>query len=201
MVNEHGKIISYNQQFLHLWRLDAQLVSARVDAQVLQAVAVQTDDPEAFVARVQHLNEHPEERSREEVVLTDERIIDRYSAPLIGADQTHYGRVWYFRDITERKKAAQKFKDLLESAPDAMVIVNGDADIVLVMPVGDCTVWLATDDLLSKKIQSLVPHWLSDNHLDDRQRIFEQTREPAWEQVWACLGYARMAYGFPLKSA
>ena len=35
-------------------------------------------------------------------------------------------------DITERKKADQKFKDLLESAPDAMVIVNRDAEMVLV---------------------------------------------------------------------
>jgi diguanylate cyclase (GGDEF)-like protein/PAS domain S-box-containing protein len=199
VVNEHGKIISYNQQFLHLWRLDAQLVSARVDAQVLQAVAAQTDDPEAFVARVQHLNEHPEERSREEVVLTDERIIDRYSAPLIGADQTHYGRVWYFRDITERKKAAQKFKDLLESAPDAMVIVNGDADIVLVNAQAIALFGWQRDDLLSKKIQSLVPHWLSDNHLDDRQRIFEQTREPSMGAGLGLFGVRKDGIRFPVE--
>ena len=105
VVDENGQIISYNQQFIDLWRLPPQIVSARLDAPVLQSVVDQVENPETFVDRVQYLYEHHNDKSREEVSLKDGRIIDRYSAPVTGADGMYYGRVWYFRDITERKEA------------------------------------------------------------------------------------------------
>ncbi|MGA7594679.1 MAG: EAL domain-containing protein [Gallionella sp.] len=103
VVDENGTIISYNRQFIELWRLPEALVSSRQDAPVLNYVINQIEDAEAFAARVQYLYEHHEEKSTEEILLKDGRIIDRYSAPVIGALGEYYGRVWYFRDITERK--------------------------------------------------------------------------------------------------
>lgn len=110
VVDENGKIISYNQQFIDLWRLSPQLVSARLDAPVLQSVADQVENPDAFVARVQYLNVHHNDKSREELKLKDGRIIDRYSSSMTGADGKYYGRVWYFRDITERRQAEQSLR-------------------------------------------------------------------------------------------
>jgi len=112
VVDENQKIISYNRQFVDLWRLSPQIVSARLDAPVLQAVVDQVRDSEAFLARVEYLYEHRNDRSREEIRLKDGRIIDRYSAPMTSADGNYYGRVWYFRDITERTQAAEKIRRL-----------------------------------------------------------------------------------------
>jgi len=108
VVDEDEKIISFNQQFIDLWRLSPQLVSAHLDAPVIQSVAEQVENSEAFFARVQYLHEHRDDKSREEIPLKDGRVIDRYSAPVTGADGQHYGRVWYFRDITERKLAHEE---------------------------------------------------------------------------------------------
>jgi len=105
MVNESAQIISYNQQFIDLWRLPPQMVSAGLDAPVLQTCVDQVENSEAFVAKIQWLYEHPNNKSRVEIPLKDGRIIDRYSAPIIGEQGKYYGRVWYFRDITEYKKA------------------------------------------------------------------------------------------------
>jgi diguanylate cyclase (GGDEF)-like protein/PAS domain S-box-containing protein len=108
VVDENGKIVSCNQRFIELWRLSPQLVSAGVDAPVLRSVAEQVEDADAFLARVHDLYEHRDKKSHEEMRLKDGRVVDRYSASIQGADGRYYGRVWYFRDITERKTAESR---------------------------------------------------------------------------------------------
>jgi diguanylate cyclase (GGDEF)-like protein/PAS domain S-box-containing protein len=108
VVGEDGQIISYNQRFIDLWRLPPQIVSARLNSAMIQAAADQVENSELFVARVQYLNAHREDKSREEISLKDGRTIDQYSAPVAVAGHRHYGRVWYFRDITERKRLEQE---------------------------------------------------------------------------------------------
>ncbi len=112
VVNENQKIISYNQQFIDLWKIPASMVKANLDAPVLQAVADQVEERESFVKRVLDLYQHRDEKSREEILLKDGKIIDRYSAPITTADGKYFGRVWYFHDITERKKTEELIRNL-----------------------------------------------------------------------------------------
>ena len=75
---------------------------------MLTFVSKQLEDSEAFNRTVAHLYEHKEEKSRDEVSFLDGRCFDRYSSPLAGADGIIPGRIWYFRDITDRKRAAEE---------------------------------------------------------------------------------------------
>ena len=137
VVDAQGKIISYNRRFINLWRLAPDVVAAGVDEPVLQQVVSQVQDPEAFLARVVYLYEHVAEESREELALKDGRILDRYSAPMTGVDGIYYGRVWHFRDITERKRAEQQIRDerafsnkLIASLPDIFCVFDSTGRLI-----------------------------------------------------------------------
>ncbi len=61
------------------------------------------------------------------------------------------------RDITERKRSEQTFQDLLESAPDAMVVVNESGSIVLVNAQLERLFGYPRKELLDGPIEKLVP--------------------------------------------
>jgi PAS domain S-box-containing protein len=124
VVDEHATIVSYNRRFLQLWGIPQTIVASREDGPLLEFVRDQVEDPEAFLARVAYLYAHPGEKSHEELRLRDGRTFDRYSAAMIGADDKYYGRVWYFRDVSERRRAEEglrcseaEFRELVEHAP------------------------------------------------------------------------------------
>jgi diguanylate cyclase (GGDEF)-like protein/PAS domain S-box-containing protein len=141
VVDEHGKIISYNRHFVELWGLPQEMVAARVDEPVLQSVVAQVLDPEAFVARVDHLYRHRSEESHEEIDLRDGRILERYSAPIIGESGKYYGRIWFFRDITGRKQVERDlhasenlYRNLVETTNDWVWEVDENAVYTYVSP-------------------------------------------------------------------
>jgi signal transduction histidine kinase len=105
VVDQHRQINAFNQQFLDLWRIPTALRTTRDDHAMLGFVVNQVADSEAFLAEVLHLYEHIHESSHCEILLQDDRTIERTSVPVNTADGQHCGRIWYFRDITDRKAA------------------------------------------------------------------------------------------------
>lgn len=68
------------------------------------------------------------------------------------------------RDITERKQAEQTFQELLESAPDAMVVINETGEIVLVNSQLERLFGYPREELLGGPIEVLVPKQFRANH-------------------------------------
>ncbi len=119
VVDERGVVVLYNQRFLDIWQIPtARLQSgdddkARVaDYPMLQAAAQQVKDPKAFLKRVEALYENHHARDQCEIELKDGRTLERHSAGLHNDDNQYLGRVWFFRDITERKRNEAALQDL-----------------------------------------------------------------------------------------
>jgi PAS domain S-box-containing protein len=132
VVDENGKILFFNQHFIELWGIPKDVLASRSDEHAVQYVLDNLVDPDGFLARVNDLYLHKDEKSREEILLKDGRVFDRYSAPMLGQDKKYYGRVWYFRDITERKRAEESLKKSqlqLTEAMDLSHLVNWEFDV------------------------------------------------------------------------
>jgi diguanylate cyclase (GGDEF)-like protein/PAS domain S-box-containing protein len=108
VVDEKDEIISYNQRFIDIWNLPKDIVESRSNERAMQYVYNIVENADEANAVVRHLYEHSSEKSQDELFLKDGRTLDRYSAPMVSEDGHYYGRVWYFRDITEYKEAEER---------------------------------------------------------------------------------------------
>jgi PAS domain S-box-containing protein len=80
------------------------------------------------------------------------------------------------RDLTDRRRAEEKFRGLLESAPDAIVIVNRSGEIVLINSQTERLFGYSRADLLGLRVEILVPERFRGQHGDHRTGYFAEPR-------------------------
>jgi diguanylate cyclase (GGDEF)-like protein/PAS domain S-box-containing protein len=103
VVDRDGVIATVNARFAELWRLPADVLASRDDAKVMKLALRQLVDPGAFLAKLADLYAQPAAESHDIIHFLDGRVFERYSRPQ-WVDGEIVGRVWSFRDVTERKQ-------------------------------------------------------------------------------------------------
>ncbi|MBN3924033.1 PAS domain S-box protein [Nostoc sp. NMS4] len=173
IIDENLTVTSFNQKFSQLWQIPAGLIQIGSDRQFLEWVIDQVVNPDQFLAKVDYLYQHPDESSRDEIVLKSGKIFERYSAPVrkqLGAgdeisplEDYYYGRIWYYRDITEYKQgeaelraSKQRLALLIEQTPLAIIEWNTNFEVQTWNRAAERIFGYTTEEMLGNSFETIV---------------------------------------------
>ncbi len=114
VVDEKRVIASYNRRFCDMWKIPETIRHSGDKQKVLSCVLPSIAQPQRVFSKMEYLEDHPTLIGRDEIELNDGRVFDCYSAPALSPDGQCYGRVWMFRDITQRKQTEVKLRQQAE---------------------------------------------------------------------------------------
>jgi PAS domain S-box-containing protein len=200
VVDQHGKKILQNQRFVDLFKIPQPIADEKGDENRLRWVTDLTKNPEQFVKKVLYLYAHPDEISHDEIELKDGTILDRYSSPVIGKDGEYYGRIWTFRDITERKRAEEalqrqqaELRVLFDLIPALIWFKDTENRILRVNKQAAETAGKSVAEIEGKSTREIYPQDAAKFYADDLEvirsgapklGIIETLRDQKGKELW-----------------
>ena len=174
--HNNGIVVSHNQRFLEIWQIPGELqtgnsVLGTHDTGLLSRIVKRLTDPETFLARVQELYDNPELIDDCEIGLLDGRTLEHHSAALRNDDGKYLGRVWFFRDITQRKnieKQLQFTQFATDKAPECILWFDEQASIIYANDAAYLEYGYTRDEMLAmsvididygSRIEGWPEHW------------------------------------------
>jgi len=127
-----GRMNACNRRFAEIWGLPTDLLERDDDAGVQAWLLRSVTDHAAYTSRLQALREAPLAVATDRLTLHSGQIVERVTRPLMRSGRSQ-GRVWSFRDLTERIAAESRIEamvrhDTLTSLPNRTALVDCVSD-------------------------------------------------------------------------
>ena len=159
-----SRLIEWNARALELFERDPQTLANTTMAGLLRELARRTRDPNGILVEMDEYGTNPEAvvEGNIEVVSPQPRIYWRMTAPVHSFQGERIGRLWTFRDITERRRAELAaregeagFRAVFNNVLDGVLIADDTAHLVDANPAACELLGLPRDRILSMRIPEL----------------------------------------------
>ncbi|MBD1864409.1 MULTISPECIES: PAS domain S-box protein [Trichocoleus] len=156
------QVLCANRKLVEMWGISDELMAASRGEERLQFLAAQMKDPNVFLKKIQALQTQPEAEVNDLIEFQDGRVVERYSKPQRLGNQI-VGRVWSFRDITQRQQAeaalAQseaKWRSLIQNSSDIIAILEADGTVRYQSPAVERIMGHSPQELVGRNALELI---------------------------------------------
>ena len=149
VISPAGEIVSANRRFGELWKIPQEVLNTKVNQAAMEVMKGQVVDADSFVERSRYLWDHIDVEARDEIALKDGRVIERYTRTLKDETGATYGRIEYFRDVTEDRKREEGQRFLAQATKELVSSLDYQATLsrIAQMAVPELADWCAVDIL------------------------------------------------------
>ncbi|MCF8481612.1 MAG: PAS domain S-box protein [Rhodospirillum sp.] len=138
ITDKNWRVMSWNQRFLDIWRIPKALAGHGDARELHRVLEPMVQGGPAFMSDVERRMESTDLTDEgTEVVLNDGRVLERFSRGLSDDEAFLWGRVWFYRDVTGRKRAEdalrrseRRHRAIFESVTDGLMVLDEDSRII-----------------------------------------------------------------------
>jgi diguanylate cyclase (GGDEF)-like protein len=109
VINSLDSIINFNQKFIDILQIPSPVIEIKNGAKIFDYIAEQTENPEEFLSFLKTVGQDSDAIFTNKLKFKNNRFFEYYSQPY-KIEEKRAGRIWSFRDITERNLLEEKLE-------------------------------------------------------------------------------------------
>jgi len=177
VTDAEGRVTNSNRKYAEMWRITPEVMAIRQHKEIAKVCSKHVHDPWQYLVRVNEIYAEAPSESFDLLKLIDGRVIERVSTIQYIGDR-NVGRVWSFRDITERTRAEEEvrqqrewFQVTLRSIGDAVITTDIQGRVTFLNPIAEMLTGWSSEEAWGQPLKTIF------------NIVNEETREPAFHPI------------------